>query len=303
MPTGRMAGGSSPPDLAGITAASLIASGISESGPFMVSRFGANELEALRCGLNFRRASRTGPALRGYVERFGRRSRYSASLRKRMFTNAGFFPSDEAHLDRFVDRILGDISGIDVLGSWLPGESDLSEYMGHATSVPLPSLEPYLSDNPWSVELRGQSVLVVHPFAESIKSQFRMRERLFSNRDVLPEFSLSVFPAVQSVAGNPTRFRDWFEALAWMENEISCLDFDVAIIGAGAYGMPLAAYVKRMGRKSIHLGGATQLLFGIMGKRWEDLPQFRRLMNEYWVRPGTAETPENFLDVESGCYW
>jgi len=45
-----------------------------------------------------------------------------------------------------------------------------------------------------------------------------------------------------------------------MKNEISEIDFDVAIIGAGAYGLPLASYIKEMGRQAIHMGGSTQMV-------------------------------------------
>lgn len=44
------------------------------------------------------------------------------------------------------------------------------------------------------------------------------------------------------------------------------INFDTAIIGCGAYGMPLAAQIKNAGRQAIHLGGAVQLLFGIKGE-------------------------------------
>ena len=75
--------------------------------------------------------------------------------------------------------------------------------------------------------------------------------------------------------------------------------FDIAIIGCGAYGMPLAAYCKQIGKKAVHLGGATQLLFGIKGKRWDNYS----LYNDYWVRPLESETPRNAGKIESGCYW
>ena len=55
-----------------------------------------------------------------------------------------------------------------------------------------------------------------------------------------------------------------------MKAQIDKEDFDICLIGAGAYGFPLAAYVKRKGKKAVHLGGALQLLFGIKGSRWED---------------------------------
>jgi glycerol-3-phosphate dehydrogenase len=52
-------------------------------------------------------------------------------------------------------------------------------------------------------------------------------------------------------------------------------DYDVALIGCGAYGLPLASHVKRKGKQSIHLGGGLQLLFGIKGKRWDDNPEVK----------------------------
>lgn len=120
--------------------------------------------------------------------------------------------------------------------------------------------------------------------------------------------------AVQSLGEGDSRFSDWFEALRWMENEIDKRDYDVCLIGCGAYGLPLAAHVKRRGKQAIHLGGALQLLFGIKGKRWEDpmygvkewrIPQgsYSSLINEYWVRPDSTDTPKSSIAVEGGCYW
>lgn len=82
-------------------------------------------------------------------------------------------------------------------------------------------------------------------------------------------------------------------------------DFDVAIIGCGAYGFLLAAEVKKMGKVAIHLGGATQLLFGIIGTRWErETPRFYRdVVNEYWVRPSAKERIKEADQIEQGCYW
>jgi glycine/D-amino acid oxidase-like deaminating enzyme len=89
-----------------------------------------------------------------------------------------------------------------------------------------------------------------------------------------------------------------------MCRKIDAIDFDIAIIGAGAYGLPMAAHVKRRGKKAVHLGGATQLLFGIRGKRWDtDYPHLQPLFNEHWARPLPTETPPNAKTIEAGCYW
>ena len=80
-------------------------------------------------------------------------------------------------------------------------------------------------------------------------------------------------------------------------------DFEVAIIGCGAYGFPLAAKIKSSGRSAVHMGGAVQLLFGIKGKRWDTHPVIGKMYNEYWVRPDDSERPKGLEAVEGGCYW
>lgn len=96
------------------------------------------------------------------------------------------------------------------------------------------------------------------------------------------------------------------QALDWMCQEALKIEFDVAIIGCGAYGFPLAVKLKQAGKQAIHLGGATQLLFGIKGKRWEENPVFgyvQKFFNESWVYPSESEKPQKASVVEGGCYW
>jgi hypothetical protein len=109
--------------------------------------------------------------------------------------------------------------------------------------------------------------------------------------------------AVQSIAKTPTAFADWFAALDDMKQKVDCIDFDIAMIGCGAYGFPLAAHVKRLGRKALHLGGIVQVLFGIKGKRWEESEHISKLMNEHWTKPLPEEVPSNFRLVDGGSYW
>ena len=61
--------------------------------------------------------------------------------------------------------------------------------------------------------------------------------------------------------------------------------------------------MKCHGKQVIHMGGATQLLFGIKGKRWDTHPVIKNLYNEHWVRPEAHERPEGAETIESGCYW
>ena len=93
-----------------------------------------------------------------------------------------------------------------------------------------------------------------------------------------------------------------------MQKEIDKVDFDVALIGCGAYGFALANYVKKKGKVAIHIGGATQLLFGIKGGRWVNNPSHypylhKKVFNEYWVFPPKEDLPKAAASVEDSCYW
>ena len=179
----------------------------------------------------------------------------------------------------------------------------MKEYDSHIRFAHLGDLEPYDYSHPWSKSLGGKKVLVIHPFAESIKSQYGIKDKLWQNPDVLPSFEIKTIKAVVSLAGEKVPYSDWFEALDSMKAQMDCMDYDIAIIGCGAYGFHLAAHAKRMGKKAVHLGGATQILFGIKGKRWDELPEVSKFYNDYWVYPSPDETPQNKGRVEGGCYW
>lgn len=108
--------------------------------------------------------------------------------------------------------------------------------------------------------------------------------------------------------GQCSQFNTWFDALDYMKSEIDKCDYDVCLIGCGAYGFPLAAHVKHNGKQAIHLGGTLQLLFGIKGNRWFDpdsflYPKFKELLNENWVKPLETEKPLVANQIEGGCYW
>jgi hypothetical protein len=266
---------------------SLIANKITDDEPIMISRFGDVELGCV-------------------VEYLTGNGNYSKYAVKRMLTNTGFFMSEKEDFDRYSKLFLDSSQLIDILGVWFnPGEAEvIRESCSEATLVNLATLEPYYFDNPWSRNLKDSKVLVIHPFAKTISEQYkRHREVLFKNNDTLPEFELMTFKSVQSIGGIETEFNTWFDAYDWMRYQIKEYNFDIAIIGCGAYGLPLAAYVKSLGKKAVHLGGATQILFGIKGKRWDERPFFQSLYNQYWVRPSSEETPQSYTKVENGCYW
>ena len=263
--------------------------------PCMISRFGSNELDAT---LNYKKGHPFSFLRTVYPFWIGN------TTKERMLTNAGFFPNDNKSLSHFADLIVDIVGDIDILGTWVGTEDNLP-LSKCCKKVSLMYLEPFWSKEPWTATLKGKRVLVVHPFAESIRKQYERRELLFKNKETLPEFaSLNILKAVQSIGGERNGFNTWFDALKYMEQQIEKIDYDIALIGCGAYGMPLAAHCKQMGKQAVHLGGALQLLFGIRGNRWENEQDiYKQFMNEHWVRPLESERPSSAIHVENACYW
>jgi hypothetical protein len=229
--------------------------------------------------------------------------------------NAGVFPDTQEIGQRWAELYLESLKQVDCLCEWnfrfgrfVEAENLFGKYSPHAKVINvLGVLTPFFEENPWTLALAGKRVLVIHPFKKSIENQYPSRDRIFDKNKILPEFkSLQVISAVQTIAGNKDdRFDTWFDAMAWMCNEITRADFDVALIGAGAYGLPLASHVKKLGKKAVHVGGALQLLFGIKGSRWENEAGYRleEIMNEHWIKPLPEECPSNAKTIEGGCYW
>ena len=288
----------------------LIYQQLMSDAPCMVARFGANELSMV---CNYLSIKNEYHSIMKFMRDEEAEWWWNSSKMEVMRNNAGFFPADKEHLSRFCELMLEDAKYVDVLGRWLKDEGKAID-LSAVKSARLLYLEPYHSSRPWSRALEGKRVLVVHPFARLIEEQYKNhREHLFANKDVLPSFHLATITAVQSLGGEDNGFKNWFEALQWMKDEIDKQEYDVALIGCGAYGFHLAAHVKRQGKKAVHLGGALQLLFGIKGKRWEDPDygavslgasgRYPALFNEYWVYPDERIKPANANQVEGGCYW
>lgn len=285
----------------------LLASG----KPCMIARYGSTEMLAITNYLGV--TAKHHSALK-YIQGKQFAWWWEDNVKDQMTRWSGFFPSTEENLMKFGEMMVEDSKQLDILGSWLPDEKTMiTSFNLNLTKVTLLALEPYWSKNPWSRILEGKKVLVIHPFASLIEQQYKeKRELLFVDKQVLPKFDLKTIKAVQSLGGD-CECSDWFEALDSMKKQMDATDYDIALLGCGAYGFPLAAHAKRMGKQSVHLGGALQLLFGIRGKRWDNpdygIQEFgkqntyKTLFNDSWVYPSASYIPSNAKQVEGGCYW
>lgn len=280
--------------------------------PCMIARFGSTEFAAF---VNYLGVISEDRSILKYIRGEQAEWWWNENIMAQMQRWSGFFPPTVENMRLFGELMMEDMRQLDLLGCWIKNECVVANYIKHVEKVHLRLLEPFWAKVPWTRVLYGKRVLVVHPFASIIEKQYNEnRHKLFDNSDILPDFHLQTIQAVQSLGGYADGYDNWFEALNDMKQKIDQCDYDIALIGCGAYGFPLAAHVKRQGRKAVHLGGSLQLLFGIIGKRWEDpnygvkewgipVGSYSGLINNFWIKPGDDVKPHNANVVENGCYW
>lgn len=239
----------------------------------------------------------------------GERRPIPAELRRQAFVNVGLFPDTDAALYQALDQIRSALASVDGMAVYGMAGEDLivrQDCTRLSALCEAGGLGPWHASHPWSAALHGKRVLVVHPFVDTIRGQYQSaRRRIWQVRpEILPEFGELLTLRVPLSPGLvPPQEPDWSERLRHLRQQMDGLSFDVALIGAGGMSLPLAAHARSHGACGIHMGGNTQILFGVLGKRWDDQPELRPYFNDAWVRPSAEETPTSAVSVEGGCYW
>jgi hypothetical protein len=145
-----------------------------------------------------------------------RHGNFGRMTKKEAHQYSGIFPVTYELLSQFGAVYEASIAEVDLLGFWQTTFQArlLTERYADIPLAPLPALEPYLHDSPWSAALEGRRVLVVHPFADSIARQYATeRPRLFADPRVLPQFELEVLTPPQTLAPMTEGYATWLEAL------------------------------------------------------------------------------------------
>ena len=284
----------------------LIANRIINNIPSMITRFGAFELEILANYLNVKNNNKNFfKFINGEIGSW----KWENSLIKNFSLRAGFFPyNDLILIEKFSLYMLDSIPNIDILGSWLKKEILFDKDLQNIKKVNLELLNPFFAKTPWTHSLKNKNVLVIHPYKDSIEFQYKNRDLLFTNK-LLPEFQLIVIrsPNNRGALTNNTNFDNWFTALEYIKSQIDLIDFDVCLIGCGAYGFILADHIKKRGKIAIHLGGSLQLLFGIIGNRWLDENyhkdyKYTNFFNKYLIRPFNSDITISHKNIFNDFY-
>lgn len=235
------------------------------------------------------------------------------SLLYSLDNNNGIYTNEESKIIKWCNDYINAIETSTALATW---EKYIIKEQ-YILKPKIPSihtrvLEPFYlcSKNiiPWSHYLKDKKILIISPFTESIKKQNESNFQIFSdNRKVFLEGQKFIYyKAYNTSAGNHLH-KDWSETFKIMCDEVSNLDFDIALLGCGGYGLPFCNYIKNTLNKSvIYIGGGLQMIFGVMGKRWENSDYWKDIIkthNSPFIRPSGNEIIKNCNKVENACFW
>ena len=235
--------------------------------------------------------------------------------------HAGVFPSTAVSVQQWREEYKKALSTIEeepIVAGWYaptaPIEKQiLSVLCPCAPHIPLRSLEPYYVEPAlrWTSLLKGKRVAVISSFANTCISQTAKAAEIWG-----PHWESLLPPAtwIPIQTGYSPRLaagraewsppcKTWQVAIDNCVEKVTEAGVDIALIGCGGLGVPMAARLKELGLPCVVLGGAIQVLFGIMGNRWANHSVISRFWNDAWVWPPEEETPRGAGKIEGGCDW
>lgn len=224
--------------------------------------------------------------------------------------NSGFYPLGRVMCERWAQTYTEALGALDGAVQWQWHGEDkpvLDLYAPQAIrEQDVHDLMPTDATS-WIYALGGKDVLMVHPMAHTIYAQAPKFSQVWPGAQI-GKVSVVETPYPPAL-GRAPKYVTWFDALDALKARIAEQKFDIAFLGCGSYGLPLAKFIKEThGAPAIHLGGKAQLLFGIRGKRWDKFPIAWREANRYdstpaWTRPLPIDRPFGAHLMDYGCYW
>jgi len=150
--------------------------------------------------------------------------------------------------------------------------------------------------------MNGKKVLAISSFDGLIQKQYTSGnvQKIYAKFPPLAGLSTVKFPYCFLNTGP---HQNYFETLDAIFEEIKKADFDIALLGCGAYGHMLCHRIHaELGKDAIYIGGSIQTIFGILSKRERDCSNLH--VNQYWITEIPEEyRPSNYKQIENGCYW
>ena len=224
----------------------------------------------------------------------------------RLENNAGILVKTNDSLKTYVDMLLESYDNCTVIAEWDihgkvfsytgNGQKVIADRTPTIPKIDAKALEPYYFKESWMSALKGKRLLIIHPFSKTFQKQ--IHKKIFPNwfEDCTFQFIEPPF----TLAGNHDN-KDWQEHYKAFIDNSKVDEYDIALVAAGGYGMLIANHIFKSGKSVMYIGGALQLFFGVIGKRWFTNKDILKFVDDNWIRPD--EKPDHFTNVEQGCYW
>jgi hypothetical protein len=229
----------------------------------------------------------------------------------------GIFPAQPGFYVRYNDFFLENVRHMDWLGLVL--EPVMDPKLVHAYQlgnrlvcyldlIPDKSI-PNDPENDYVQYFEGKKILIICPFGELLKA--RATKEIFEG--VWAKTGKKWFyPAAIDALEFPYGFdrethKQYATAIDLFEHitaEVANRDFDIALIAAAGLAIPIASFVKSMGKIGIDLGAELQFLFGIKGTRWRDKDRWKKdYFTGWWTDAPDTYRPNQKDVVGSGAFW
>lgn len=245
---------------------------------------------------------------------------FDAILKFHALTQSGVFPAERAFILEFARQYADRVRALDYVGLFFDRpdlERDVIRHYGLTNTwmhfvdqepdrgIPADDRRCYLP------ACAGKRVVLVGALAPLLRTRAtpEVFERVWASTGKKWFYPTSVDAVSVPYGFDPAthaRFSTSLEVLERTVAALASLDFDVALIGAGGLGVPIAAAVKSMGKVGISLGGHLQVLFGVLGQRWRERADWcATYANDAWIEVPAQYRPLTPVGqlVDGGAYW
>ncbi len=247
-------------------------------------------------------------------------SDFEKRLSSIFYNQAGLFPAGKSFFLEYAGFYANQIKDFDYYGimyanyllkilKYYQFKSPIVYYLDQEPDRSTPSIE----NNCYLPFFEGKNILLVSSYADLLRERatkeiFEAVWKNIGKRWFYPKSVQSLeFPFGYSSEAKQ-RFKNAISMYKEIAKKIDSIDFDIALIAGGGLGNPIAAYVKRVGKIGINLGGHLQVLFGVYGKRWIEMTNwFAKYFNRDWIRMPEQYRPDE-LDkgikiADDGAFW
>lgn len=236
-----------------------------------------------------------------------------------MSNNAGILLKNIEDIKQYITNYLDAVKNSDLLGIWTGGMLSqcmefykyLEETQINTNVIAAQSLEPYyyFEESEYYLDqiFKNKKILVLTSHSNTIKKQIKQLEKIYPDKKIFNDCQFFVYKTASQHCGNSDG-NSWLYHFNNMKEDLKKIqrfyDFDIAFVGCGGFGMPICNYIySELDKSALYIGGAIQLLFGVLGKRWNANKTINKIKNDYWCYPEDSDKHGKPELVEGGCYW